>query len=384
MTFILFAGPPPLKTLHVLHSEAAPGWGGQEIRIFQECQLLLERGHRVSIVCQPDSPLGQRCRQFSHPDLNYFPLIMKRAFSLSALFSLMKIIKRSRPDILNSHSSIDSWLIAMAGTLLSIPFIRSRHVMIPIRNHIFNRWLYAKAPSRILASGQGIARMVSEHVGVSTEKIIYIPAGVDFRRFDFQISGEKIREELGVGPHQPLIGKVAVIRSWKGYNYFVDSVPLVLETFPDARFVIVGSGPGYETIHSKIVNQGLEKAIFMLGHREDIPEIMAALDIHCVASFAVEGTTQVIPQAFAMKTPVVSTRIDSIPPILGNGEWGVLVEPKNPQNMANAILKLLNEPELGRSMAEKAYTFCKNELSIDRMMDQTIAVYQEALNNSYP
>ena len=101
----------------------------------------------------------------------------------------------------------------------------------------------------------------------------------------------------------------------------------------------------------------------MLGHREDIPEIMAALDIHCVASFAVEGTTQVIPQAFAMKTPVVS---------------------KNPQNMANAILKLLNEPKLGRSMAEKAYTFCKNELSIDRMMDQTIAVYQEALSNSYP
>jgi len=122
----------------------------------------------------------------------------------------------------------------------------------------------------------------------------------------------------------------------------------------------------------------------MLGHREDIPEIMAALDIHCVASFAVEGTTQVIPQAFAMKTPVVSTRMDSIPPILGNGEWGILVEPKNPQDMADGIMKLLNEPELGRSMAEKAYTFCKNELSIDRMMDQTIAVYQEALNNSYP
>ena len=375
---------PPLKTLHVLHSEAAPGWGGQEIRIFQECQLLLERGHRVSIVCQPDSPLGQRCRQFSHPDLNYFPLIMKRSFSLPTLFSLIKIIKHSRPDILHSHSSIDSWLIALAGTFLGIPIIRSRHVMIPIRNHIFNRWLYAKAPSRVLTSGKGIAKMVSEHAGVSTDKIKSIPAGVDFRRFDFQISGEKIREELGVGPHQPLIGKVAVIRSWKGYNYFVDSVPLVLETFPDARFVIVGSGPGYETIHSKIVNQGLEKAIFMLGHREDIPEIMAALDIHCVASFAVEGTTQVIPQAFAMKTPVVSTRIDSIPPILGNGEWGILVEPKNPQNMANAILKLLNEPELGRSMAEKAYTFCKNELSIDRMMDQTIATYHDVLNNSHP
>ena len=180
---------------------------------------------------------------------------MKRAFSLSALFALIKIIKRSRPDILHSHSSIDSWLIAMAGTLLGIPIIRSRHVMIPIRNHIFNRWLYAKAPSRILASGRGIVKMVSEQAGVSTDKITSIPAGVDFRRFDFRVSGEKIREGLGMSPHQPLIGKVAVIRSWKGYEYFVDSVPLVLDKFPDARFVIVGSGPGYETTRSKIEKQ---------------------------------------------------------------------------------------------------------------------------------
>jgi glycosyltransferase involved in cell wall biosynthesis len=122
----------------------------------------------------------------------------------------------------------------------------------------------------------------------------------------------------------------------------------------------------------------------MLGHRDDIPEIMAALDVHCVASFAVEGTTQVIPQAFAMKTPVVSTRINSIMPILGNGEWGVLVEPKNPQDMANGVIKLLNNPDLARAMTEKAYTFCKKELSIDKMMEQTISAYQEILNDSYP
>lgn len=373
-----------MKTLHILHSEAAPGWGGQEIRVFQECQLLLERGHRVSIVCPPDSPLGKKFGQFSHPQLNFFPLVMKRPFSLLTLFSLTKIIKNSRPDILHSHSSIDSWQVAMAGTLLGVPIIRSRHVMIPIRNHIFNRWLYATAPRRILVSGKGIAEMVADHVEVSAEKIISIPAGVDFRRFDFQVSGDKVRAELGVRPGQPLIGKVAVIRSWKGYNYFVDAVPLVLEKIPDARFVIVGDGPGYETIRSKIKNQGLEKVIFMLGHREDIPEIMAALDVHCVASFAAEGTTQVIPQAFAMKTPVVSTRMASIPPILGDGEWGILVEPKNPQDMASGIMKLLNDPELAQCMVKKAYTFCKNELSIDTMMDRTIAVYREALNDSNP
>mgnify|MGYP001576839922 FL=1 len=202
-----------MKTLHILHSEAATGWGGQEIRIVQECQSLLERGHRVTIVCQPDSPLGEKCKQFSHPNLNYFLLAMKRPFSLLTLFSLIKIIRKSRPDILQSHSSIDSWLIAMAGTLLDIPIIRSRHVMIPIRNHIFNRWLYAKAPRRVLASGRSIVNTVSENTGISADKIISIPAGVDLKNFNFNISGEKVRNELGLSPHQPLIGIVSVIRS---------------------------------------------------------------------------------------------------------------------------------------------------------------------------
>jgi glycosyltransferase involved in cell wall biosynthesis len=372
-----------LKPLHILHSESATGWGGQEIRIFQECKLLLERGHRVSIVCQPDSPLGKKCSQFSHPGMAHYPLPLKRAFNIPTLFSLIKIIKQAQPDILHSHSSVDSWQIAMAGKFLSIPIVRSRHVMIPIRDHIFNRWLYNKVPKRILTSGKGIAAMISKHIGVPAEKIKSIPAGVDFRKFDHQISGEKIRQELGMSSHQPLIGKVGVIRGWKGYDYFVDSAPIVLEKFPDARFVVVGSGPGYEAIRAKIKNQGLEKSVFMLGHREDIPEIMAALDIHCVASFAVEGTTQVIPQAFAMKTAVVSTRMDSIPPILGNGEWGILVEPKNPLDMAKGIMTFLNDRQLAQSMTEKAYTFCKKELSIDKMMDETIAVYQEILNNSY-
>ena len=373
-----------MKTLHILHSEAATGWGGQEIRVFQECQLLLERGHRVSLVYQPDSPLGNKCNQFSHPNLSYFPLVMKKAFSLSALFSLIKIVKCSRPDVLHSHSSIDSWLIAITGTFLGIPIIRSRHVMIPMRNHFFNRWLYTKAPQKILTSGQGIANMVSKQVGVPIDKIKCIPAGVDFRRFDFQISGEKVREELGVSPHQPLIGKIAIIRGWKGHDYLIDSVPLVLKNFPEARFVIVGSGPGYESICTRIKNHGIEKSVFMLGHREDIPEIMAALDIHCVASFAIEGTTQVIPQAFAMKTAVVSTRMISILPLLGNGERGVLVKLKNSHDMASGIMKILNDRESAQVMTEKAFTFCKTDLGVDKMMEQTIAVYEEVLSDFHP
>ena len=206
-----------------------------------------------------------------------------------------------------------------------------------------------------------------------------VSAGVDFRRFDFKINGIKIREELGVNPGQPLIGKIGVIRGWKGYNYLLEAAPIILKKFPDARFVFVGNGPGFEQTKSIAKSLGLEQKLTFLGHRDDIPEIMAGLDIQVLASFAGEGTPQVIPQAFAMKTPLVATRVGSIPEMLGQGKRGILVEPKNSVDLANGIINLIENPGIRNELAEKGYEFCRNELGVDRMIDETITIYEEAL-----
>ena len=120
----------------------------------------------------------------------------------------------------------------------------------------------------------------------------------------------------------------------------------------------------------------------MLGHREDIPAILGGIDIQVLASYAGEGTPQVVPQAFAMKTPIVATRVGSVPELLGHGERGILVEPKNPEDLAKGILKFLKDREMAQAVAEKAYSFCIKELNIEKMMEQTIAIYSDALNES--
>ena len=187
--------------------------------------------------------------------------------------------------------------------------------------------------------------------------------------------------ELNLKPNQPLIGKIGVIRGWKGYDYLLEAAPIILKKYPDARFVFVGRGPGFEQTKSIANSLGLEKAVTLLGHREDIPEIMAGLDIQVLASFAGEGTPQVIPQAFAMKTPVVATRVGSVPEMLGQGERGILVELKNSVDLANGIIKLIENPDIGKEISERGYEFCKNELGIDRMIDETVATYEEALES---
>ena len=370
-----------MKSLHILHSESATGWGGQEIRVFQESSLLLERGHRVSIVCQPESFMWNKCQSITSSNFNCYPLPMKNPVNPFSLARLFRILKKAKPDVIHTHSSIDSWLAGSVAKFAGIPVVRSRHISIPIKSVFPNNWLYSRIPKKVITSGEAISNVVKGVSGVIPKNVKSISAGVDFRRFDFKIDGGAIRSELGIKAEQPLIGKIGVIRGWKGYDYLLKAAPIVLEKYPDARFVFVGRGPGYEQTQSIANSLGLEKAVTLLGHREDIPEIIAGLDIQVLASFAGEGTPQVIPQAFAMKTPVVATRVGSVPEMLGQGERGILVELKNSIDLANGIIKLIENPNIRKEVSERGYEFCKNEMGVDRMIDDTITTYEEALKS---
>jgi glycosyltransferase involved in cell wall biosynthesis len=370
-----------LKLLHILHTEAAAGWGGQEIRVLQETRLLLERGHRVSLVCQVDSPLEERARSISNSRFHLIPISMKSALSSWVFLTLYRYVSKNNLDVIHTHSSVDSWLGGVVGKLSRVPVVRTRHVSLPVNDFFPNHLLYSYIPQRILTSGNMISEIVKRVRCVDSNKVVSIPAGVDLRKFDSEISGEKIREELKVDSNQIFIGKIGVIRGWKGHNYFLEAIPLILKKIPNARFVIVGDGPGFKEIKSKVNLAGIDNKVDLLGHREDIPEIMAALDVQVLASFAGEGTPQVIPQAFAMKTPVVATKIASIPDLLGQGERGVLIEPKNALSLAEGVLKIMRSSDIASHLVENARSFCLKELTVDKMMDSTIAIYEEVASS---
>jgi glycosyltransferase involved in cell wall biosynthesis len=371
-----------LKSLHILHTEAAKGWGGQEIRVLQETNLLLDRGHRVSLICQTGSPLEEHCRSFAHSRFDFKSISMERVMNLRSLVALYRYISKVSPDIIHTHSSIDSWLGGIVGKTSGIPVIRTRHVSLPVKDFFPNHLLYSYIPERILTSGGMVADVVKRVRCVNPDKVVSISAGVDLYKFNAEISGEKIRKELKVKSDQTLVGKIGVIRGWKGHNYFLEAIPLVLKEIPGARFIIVGNGPGFEEIQSKVNGMGLKNQVNLLGHREDIPEIMAALDVQVLASFAGEGTPQVIPQAFAMKTPIIATKIASIPELLGNGERGVLIEPKNALSLAEGVLQIVKKPELASQLVNNAYAYCRKELMVDKMIDATIAIYKEVVSSS--
>jgi len=354
----------------VLHTESSLGLGGQEIRILTESRWLLEHGWDVVIACQPASRLRAEA---SAADLSVFSLTMRNAFDVAAAVTLRRLIRQLDIGIVHTHSSVDSWLATLAARSTRRPVVRSRHVSIPI---LRRRALVYRLADRVLTTGDAI-RTIVVAAGVPDDRVVSVPAGVDTTRFHPGVSGKTVRDELGL--NGPAIGLVANIRGSKGHNDFLDAALLVRRHVPAARFVIVGDGVGFDDVHRRVHALGLANHVVMTGFRRDVPEVMAALDLLVLPSTRSEATSQVIPQALAVRTPVVATAVGGIPEIVKDGVTGRLVPPGEPDALARAILEMISDTERAHIMAQAGQALVRERFTVDAMMAATTRVYASLL-----
>ena len=350
----------------MLHTESSLGLGGQEIRIVTEARWLLEHGWDVVIACQPASRLRGEAWAAG---LSVVTVRMRSAFDIAAVFALRRLISRLDVGVVHTHSSVDSWLATVAARSTRRSVVRSRHVSIPI---IRRRALVYRLADRVLTTGEAIRAIVIA-AGVPAERVVSVPAGVDTARFHPGVSGKTVRDELGLTG--PAVGLVANIRGSKGHNDFLDAALVVRRRLPAARFLIVGDGVGFDDVRRRVHDLGLTSHVVMTGFRRDVPEVMAALDVLVLPSTRSEATSQVIPQALAVGTPVVATAVGGIPEIVKDGVTGRLVPPGEPAALAAAIEDMLTDVGRAHAMAHAGQALVRERFTVDAMMVATTTVY---------
>ena len=354
----------------ILHTEASVGFGGQEVRILAETRWLLDHGWPALIAAQPGSRLLAEATADGLPAV---AVALPHPVSLSAMARLRRLMGERAVGLVHTHSSVDSWLATLAARSRHLPVVRSRHVSIPIRHR---RALIYRLADRVIASGTTIKAMI-EAAGVPAGRVVSIPAGIDTGRFHDGVSGARVRAEFG--GEGALVGLVANIRGSKGHQYLLEAVPRVLAERPDTRFLIVGDGVGSDDVRRSVAILGLADRVVMTGFRRDVPEVMAALDVLVLPSVRSEATSQVVPQALAVGTPVVGTAVGGIPEIVRDGETGRLVRPGDSHALAEAILDLLRDPVRARAMARRGQTLVQERFTFEAMMKATIGVYEDLL-----
>ncbi len=368
--------------MNILISESSKAMGGQERAIILQAERLRARGHQISLLLEPGSPIQDLARS---KDFSVEAIKMDHLHFPQAITAFRRLLGRHQPDILHMNSSRDSWIGCVAARLMTHRpgLVRTRHISTPLKKRMTTQLLYQTLLDRVIVSGCEITRQgLIQRDGLRADRVAAFPIGVDTEKFQPGPPSSDLREELQLPSDQYLVGMISYLRSYKGHEFFIYAAQRVLALHPNVTFLIVGEGPEEETLRALVKQLDVEGKVRLLGFRDDLLNVFRSLDLFVIPS--VEGDTipQVVMQAFAMGLPVVSTETGSIPDAVRNGETGFVVPPRQAEPLAERIAVLVHDPPRGKEMGKAGRRMVEDEFSLDRMIDKLESVYHSIRKDS--
>ena len=322
------------KIIRVLHTEWSDGWGGQEIRIINEMTAVREEGVEVFLACRDDSFIKRKAIE---NNIKVFTLPFRGNSDFKTLFGLNKIIKTFSIDILNTHSGKDTWVGGLAAKLTGIKFIRTRHLsnrISPVRTNFIN-----ELADYVVTTGESVRNDMIKYNRIKPKLIQSIPTGIDDDVFDPALySKDLCRQNFGIEQDEIAIGNIAVLRQFKRHDLFLEMAKLLVDSYPNKKlvFLLAGDGPQKDNIVSLIDQLDLTLKVRMLGHVDQVPELLTALDVFVLSSDSKEGVSQSLMQALLMNKAVVATNIGSTRDLF-NGDNFQLINERNIVSLVEAV-----------------------------------------------
>ena len=345
---------------------------GAAIQLRDLAAGLAGRGHHVVVATRPNPNWERACAAGL---MVHATVPMRSGIDLASAWRLARIIREHRIDVVHCQKGRARTLALLAGLAVKIPvLILNRGVsFLPDR---WSRLGYTTSRvTAIVAVCESIKRGLVR-AGVPAGKIEVIYSGTDVGRFHPGVDGRGIRSELGLGPGHALVTQVG-IRSWRGNDDVLEAMTRVCHVAPHARLLFVGAPPPrVQSLRDKAFRRGIGESVFVLGHREDVPEILSGSDLVVDASYAGLGLTGSLREALAVETPVVATDIEGHPELIVEGETGLLVPPRDPDALARAIRRVLDNPTWAQTMARAGCKRVDAEFSLRAKLDATEALYR--------
>jgi glycosyltransferase involved in cell wall biosynthesis len=352
----------------ILHTECSDGWGGQEIRILEELRGMRRYGHATALIAPQHSQIFSR----AHAEgFAVYPVRFRNKGHVPSWGRLFKLIARLKPDVVNTHSSDDSWMAGFVARVLRVPLVvRTRHVSTPIGS----AFSYKAFPHLILTTSQGIRESLIAR-GIREEKVVAVPTGIDSNRFRFSIPWRKeIREKHALSEEDILVGNICVLRSWKGLDFFIDAAAQMPPRF---KFILVGDGPQRLRLQDKAKGMGLEGRLIFPGHQEEIEKYFSALDLYFFTSYANEGVPQSLLQAQSAGLPMVVCRTPSVLETLQVGQDVIPVEYGDVPSACAALGKALQIVRVPVDRRKEKNEWVKSKHSLEAMLGEIRELYRQ-------
>src|SRR5215471_1191507 len=331
--------------MRIMHVITTLSTGGAEAMLLKLLSAGKSDAEPTVVSLADDGSIGKQISQLGVPvhSLNLRPKLPNPV----RVLSIVPLVRRCRPQLIQGWMPHGNFMSLLAGGALGnrIP------VLWNIRMSLYDPASEPKVTEMLIRFGARLswypAKIIyntrlgarqHEELGYRAEKTVIIPNG-----FDCQIlrpsddARRSLRADLGIQCEAVLVGLIALYHPMKDHANFIRAAGLVARWHPGARFLLAGKGvvPTEPQLVQAIAEEQLQGRVFLLGERSDIPRLNAALDIACSASAWGEGFSNTIGEAMACGTPCVATDIGDSGFIMG--DTGLLVPPRNPQALAEAI-----------------------------------------------
>lgn len=368
-----------MSAVKVLYLITELNVGGAERVVQRLATQLSKHGYNVLVACLFDP--GAVADEIISAGVPVVDLGMRGKGDMRVIYRLFRLLRSEKIEILHSHMFHANLLAALVGRLANVPIIIGTRHNVDIggmRREWVNRWALGFCDA-VVAVSKEVYEAQFQHSLTDQFKVV-IPNGVQVEAFTSadQSMVETLRQEWGIHPSVPVIGTVARFDEQKGHIYLLDAMVILMEQMSTAKLLLIGDGPLRSQMEGISEALSLSGSIIFTGIRHDVPEILALLDLFVLPSLW-EGLPIAILEAMAASRPIVATRVGGVPEAVVDGVTGLLVPPRDSTALAQAIMYLLDDPDLCNRLGQAGRERVLEYFSVERMVERTQNLYEQLL-----
>lgn len=376
------------KGTRVLYMVDSLNVGGTETQMVHAACRLHARHYQVTVGClRARGPLREILRRAGIAVVEFPP--QGTLLSLSGIYQLLRLarfVRRRRFQIVHSHDLWSNLMCVPASWLARAPVIISSRRDLA---HLawYRRWgtrvvrLVHQLSTVIVVNSAAVREFLVKEHRFPSDAIRVIHNGVDFERFA-RARGDRRVLFPDLDGHHKLVAVLANMRNAvKGHAYLVEAARAICRAVPETKFLLIGEGEERPKVEKLVHEMGLTQNFVFLGYREDIPELLNCCDLSILPSVA-EGLPNAVLEAMASGLPIVATRAGGTAEIIEDGISGLLVPPRDPEALAQAALRLLQDIDFAKKLARAGQQRVQTQFSFDRLFWKLDLLYTELLKRT--
>jgi glycosyltransferase involved in cell wall biosynthesis len=367
--------------ISVCHVSAGDGWSGGDVQVATELRALSQCPEIAlhAIVLQE----GRLAHELRSIGIDVQVISGQQKSFPQVLFQCSKFVKSRNIRVLHSHAYKENLVALLLSRLCKVPhLVRTEHGHPEPYSVLRNLKHWCVLGADRLAAKYTAARIVSVSSDIgeywkrrADPRRVTVSNGVDLERVTSSFSPPEAKRLLGIAGDSFVVGIAARLECIKRHDLFVATAKYLAERIPESNFVIAGGGRQKESLHRLILESGLQERVALLGERNDVYDVLRAMDILLICSDH-EGIPMVMLEAMALGVAVVARKVGGMPEVIQDGVNGFLVPSDSPEDLGHACFSIFTNPRLRESLTQVAYDEIHRRYSAEKHARTMVELYQ--------